>query len=124
MTVESLFRRLIREVLAEPVAGQKYKSTPRMPVTMASGKSIEITNVSGPEEDKVITFTVDDGSGKIYTIQRRWSDVVNGGGEWFTESKKNSKKKKTIEVGSTKTKRCKNCEKPHLENKKCECGVK
>ncbi len=85
MSTENL-KQFIMEVLADPAVGQQYKSTTAMPITMSSGKNIEIVSVSGPEGDKVITFSIDDG-GKKYTIQRRWADIVGGkDGEWFAEA--------------------------------------
>lgn len=85
MSIKDL-KQFINEVLAEPAPGQRFKSTRSMPITMSSGRDIQITDVEGQGDNMVVTFTIKGHDGTLYTIRRRWSDILNKGesnGEWF-----------------------------------------
>jgi len=78
-------KQFIMEVLADPQVGQQFKSTRHLPITMTSGRDVKITNVYGTGPNMEIDFEITNVDGKVYTIRRKWSDILGSGdrGESF-----------------------------------------
>ena len=79
-------KQFIMEVLADPQVGQQFKSTRQMPITMTSGRDIKITDVQGTGPNTIIDFEITNTDGQVYTIRRKWSDILGSGDgkyEWF-----------------------------------------
>ena len=91
-------KQFIMEVLADPQVGQQFKSTRRMPITMTAGRDVKIIDVYGTGPNMEIDFEITNTDGKVYTVRRKWTDILGSGDgkyEWFEPVQEQKKVTKT-----------------------------